>query len=680
MSARNINMPVFEDKDRFIHRDISWLQFNERVLEEALDNENPLMERARFLAIFMNNLDEFFMVRVAGLRRLMDAQYNRSDAYGYYPQDVYREVREKTEALISKVYTVYETKLKPGLAQEKKFIRRSAELNAEQQKFVKRFFDSTLYPIITPMAVDQGHPLPVLSSKTISFAVYLKRKDALHMAIIPIPGGVARLVKLPSAKDTDEFILIDEIIRENLKTFFRGYEILGASLFRIIRDSELSVDEEFSSNLLRSIEEEIQKRPRARVVQMCIEKACPAELREILTSAVGFSETEVTPLESEFDLTFLFQLAGAIVEPKLFYPALSPTKVVYENIFDRIKEGDFLLHLPYQSFYPTVDLLKSAAADPDVLAIKMTLYRAGEDSQIVAALKEAAKKKKQVTVLVEIKARFDEERNISWVRQLEEAGCHVVYGIAGMKIHSKIALIVRREEGRTRRYVHLSTGNYNEKTARVYTDVGFFTANDDFARDISDVFNVITGYSQPARWKRVISSPNDLREFFFERIDQEIAFQQEHKNGFIFAKMNSLEDTKMINKLYEASAAGVRIQLVVRGICVLIPGVPGLSENITVKSVVGRFLEHSRIYLFNNNSDYRVFLSSADWMSRNLDKRIELMFEILQPNLKESLRTILETTWRDNQKSRVLLPQRTYSYRRAKDDKFNAQEFFLKNH
>jgi polyphosphate kinase len=674
-------MPItFEDKDKFIHRDISWLQFNERVLEEALDNDNPLMERARFLAIFMNNLDEFFMVRVAGLRRLMDAQYNRSDAYGYYPQDVYREVREKTEELISKVYTAYETKLKPGLAQEKKFIRRSAELNAEQQKFVKRFFDSTLYPIITPMAVDQGHPLPVLSSKTISFAVYLKRKDALHMAIIPIPGGVARLVKLPSAKDTDEFILIDEIIRENLKTFFRGYEILGASLFRIIRDSELSVDEEFSSNLLRSIEEEIRKRPRARVVQMCIEKECPAELKEILTNAVGFSETEVTPLESEFDLTFLFQLAGAIVEPKLFYPALSPAKLVYENIFDRIKEGDFLLHLPYQSFYPTVDLLKSAATDPDVLAIKMTLYRAGEDSEIVAALKEAAKKKKQVTVLVEIKARFDEERNISWVRQLEEAGCHVVYGIAGMKIHSKIALIVRREEGRTRRYVHLSTGNYNEKTARVYTDVGFFTANDDFARDISDVFNVITGYSQPARWKRIISSPNDLREFFFEQIDQEIAFQQEHKNGFIFAKMNSLEDTKMINKLYEASSAGVKIQLVVRGICVLIPGVPGLSENITVKSVVGRFLEHSRIYLFNNNSDYRVFLSSADWMSRNLDKRIELMFEILQPNLKDSLRSILEVTWRDNQKSRVLLPQRTYSYRRAKEDKFNAQEFFLKNY
>lgn len=675
-----MNIPMLEDKDRFIHRDISWLQFNERVLEEALDQDNPLMERARFLAIFMNNLDEFFMVRVAGLRRLMDAQYNRPDAYGYYPQDVYRAVREKTEALIGRVYEAYEKKLKPGLVEAKIFIRRSSELNAEQQKFAKRFFDSTLYPIITPMAVDQGHPFPVLSSKTIAFAVYLRRKENLHMAIIPIPGGVARLVKLPSAKDTDEFILIDEIIRENLKAFFRGYDITGVSLFRITRDSELSVDEEFSSNLLRSIEDEIQKRPRARVAQMCIEKECPADLKEVLMSAVNFSDTEATPLEGEFDLTFLFHLAGIISEPKLFYPVLSPEKMLYENIFDRIKEGDFLVHLPYQSFQPTVDLLKSAALDPDVLAIKMTLYRAGEDSEIVGALKEAAKKKKQVTVLVEIKARFDEERNISWVRQLEEAGCHVVYGIAGIKIHSKITLIVRREEGRTRRYVHLSTGNYNEKTARVYTDVGFFTMNDDFARDISGVFNVITGYSQPARWKRVIASPYDLREFFFEQIDQEIAFQKEHKNGFIFAKMNSLEDTKIINKLYEASSAGVKIQLIVRGICVLIPGVPGLSEHITVKSVVGRFLEHSRIYLFNNNSDYRVFLSSADWMCRNFDKRIELMFEILQPNLKESLRGILDNTWRDNQKSRTLLPQRTYSYLRSKEDKFNAQEYFLKSH
>jgi polyphosphate kinase len=413
------------------------------------------------------------------------------------------------------------------------------------------------------------------------------------------------------------------------------------------------------------------------VVSLFVEKTCTDGLLQVLTEALAFSKDEVAFIQGEMDLTFLFQLAAQVPEAKLSYPAHVAPKIAYDNIFDRIKEGDMLVHVPYQSFQPTLDLIKTAAIDPEVLAIKMTLYRASEDSEIIAALKLAAKNKKQVTVLVEIKARFDEERNIGWARQLEESGCHVIYGIAGMKIHSKIALIVRREEGRTRRYVHLSTGNYNEKTARVYTDLGYFTSNDDFARDVSDVFNVITGYSQPARWKRVISSPYDLREYFFELIDQEIAFQKEHKSGFIFAKMNSLEDTKIVEKLYQASQAGVKIRLIVRGICILVPGIPGLSETIKVKSVVGRFLEHSRIFLFNNNSDFRVFLSSADWMSRNFDKRIELLFEIYAQDLKERLRGILDATWKDNQKSRLLLPQRTYAYNKASKDKFNVQDFFL---
>jgi len=397
-----------------------------------------------------------------------------------------------------------------------------------------------------------------------------------------------------------------------------------------------------------------------------------------LTTALMFSKEEVAFIDGAMDLTFLFQLAAQVPEPKLSYPLHVPPKLSYENIFDHVKESDMLVHVPFQSFQPTLDLIKAAASDPDVLAIKMTLYRASEDSEIIASLKLAAKNRKQVTVLVEIKARFDEERNIGWARQLEEAGCHVIYGIPGMKIHSKITLIVRREEGRTRRYVHLSTGNYNEKTARVYTDLGYFTCNDDFARDVSDLFNVITGYSQPARWKRVISSPYDLREYFFELIDKEIEYQKEHKNGFIFAKMNSLEDTKIVDKLYEASCAGVRIRLVVRGICVLIPGVPGLSENIKVKSIIGRFLEHSRIFMFNNNSDFRVFLSSADWMRRNFDKRIELLFEIYKQEQKDQLRSILEDCWKDNQRARVLLPQRTYAFTKAAKDKFSVQEQFLR--
>lgn len=667
----------FEDQDKFIHRDLSWLLFNERVLDEALEACNPLLEQARFIAIFMSNLDEFLMVRYAGLKHLIEAQYNRKDNYGYYPRDVYRHVRTRVQELTQKAYQIHEDRLKPSLAKEKIVLRRADQLDAEQQKFVKRFFDATLYPIITPMAIDQGHPFPVLASKTMSYAVHLERKGEMHLAVIPVPANVSRLVKLPSDKDAYEFILIDEILRENLKNLFRGYEIKSAALFRIIRDSELSVDEEFSANLLMSIEAEIKKRPRAKVVSLFVEKSCTPELLQVLTEALSFPQDEVDLIQGEMDLTFLFQLAAQVPEARLSYPVHVAPKIPYDNIFDRIKESDMLVHVPYQSFQPTVDLIRAAAADPDVLAIKMTLYRASDDSEIIAALKLAAKNKKQVTVLVEIKARFDEERNISWARQLEEAGCHVIYGIPGMKIHSKIALVVRREEGRTRRYVHLSTGNYNEKTARVYTDLGYFTSNDDFARDVSDMFNVITGYSQPSRWKRVISSPYDLREYFFELVDREIAFQQEHKSGFIFAKMNSLEDTKIVEKLYQASQAGVKVHLIVRGICILIPGVPGLSENIKVKSVIGRFLEHSRIFLFNNNSDFRIFLSSADWMSRNFDKRIELLFEIYQQDLKDRLRSILEATWKDNQKARLLLPQRTYSLTKASKDKFSAQDFFL---
>src|SRR3989338_7811641 len=372
-------------------------------------------------------------------------------------------------------------------------------------------------------------------------------------------------------------------------------------------------------------------------------------------------------------------MISQIDRPDLCYKPFMPRKVQIDNIFNLMKEKDFILHLPYQSFQPTVDLVQSAAKDENVLAIKMTLYRTNEDSAIVKALKEAAKNRKQVTVLVEIKARFDEEKNINWVRELEEAGCHVVYGIAGMKIHSKITLIVRKEEGRIQRYVHLSTGNYNEKTARVYTDISYFTANDDFARDISDVFNVITGYSLPAPWKRVISSPNDLRKYFFDLIDKEIAAQKEHKNGMITAKMNSLEDVQVIEKLYAASQAGVKIKLIVRGICCLAPGVEGLSENIEVRSLVGRFLEHSRVFLFNNNGVPRVFLSSADWMTRNFDRRVELLFEITKPEIKSHLQFILDNYWCDTRKSRRLGLEGTYARLPKGGQAFDAQDYFI-NH
>jgi polyphosphate kinase len=414
-------------------------------------------------------------------------------------------------------------------------------------------------------------------------------------------------------------------------------------------------------------------------VRFEIENTVSNEHLALLAQGIEFPQGEIIRREGDLDLSCLFELPGQVPEPSLRYRSFVPAKTEYTDIFERIKESSFLVHLPYQSFQPTVDLVQQAARDRNVLAIKMTLYRTNDGSAIVAALKEAARNKKQVTVLVEIKARFDEEKNIHWVQELEDAGCHVIYGIPQLKIHSKIMLIVRREEDRIHRYVHLSTGNYNEKTAQIYTDLGFFTAQDDYGQDISDVFNVISGYSVPSRWQRVVSAPNDLRKYYLALLDREIECQKQHGNGLICAKVNALEDPQTIEKLYQASQKGVSIKLVVRGICCLKPGVPGLSETIEVRSMVGRFLEHTRIFLFHNNGDRRVFLSSADWMRRNLDRRIELLFEIAKEDMKEHLQFVLDTCWRDTVKARVMQSDGTY-VRVKGEEKFNAQEALIKHY
>ncbi|MFA5117349.1 MAG: polyphosphate kinase 1 [Candidatus Omnitrophota bacterium] len=666
-----------EPKDVFIHRDLSWLAFNERVLAESADVANPLFERVKFLSIAANNLDEFFMVRVAGLKRLIDAGHNHKDGFGYYPLELFSEIRSRIDAQIGKLYDIYKGNIGKELQKNKIFILKPDQLNGEQKRVAKKYFEATLFPIVTPMAVDPGHPFPVLHSKTNAFALALSRKEEMYLALAIIPKSVPRLYKLPSEKDEFCFIFIDDIIRENLESFFRGYQIVDSFSFRIIRDSDISLREEYSPDLLKAIENEIKKRPKAKVVSLQVEKGKHAQLLDLLYANLDFPKEDIIFADSNLDLSSLSELLTQVSRPELMFGSYTPSKIEYENIFDKIKEGDFLLHMPYQSFYSTVDLIQAAAKDNDVLAIKMTLYRTNEDSAIIKALAEAAKNKKQVTVVVELKARFDEERNIGWTRDLESAGCHVIYGMPGIKIHAKMALIVRQEEGRIARYVHLATGNYNERTACVYTDIGYFTRSDDFAIDISDVFNVITGYSLPARWKRIIASPHDMRKYFFELIDKEIEFQKRYKNGSIFAKLNSLEDTQIIHKLYEASNAGVKIRLLVRGICCLIPGVEQMSEHIEVKSLVGRFLEHSRVYCFNNNSSPRVFLASADWMSRNFDRRIELLFEISRQDLNEHLRFILEEYWRDNSKTHLFTARNEY-IRPAREGKaFNAQEFFI---
>ncbi|MEI8176600.1 MAG: polyphosphate kinase 1, partial [Candidatus Omnitrophota bacterium] len=629
---------------------------------------------------FANNLDEFFTVRYAMHKRLVDAQYAKKDSFGYYPHEIFDLVKTRTAALVKRAYDIYQSKILKELEKNQIFIRRCADLAGEQKRFVKKYFESTIFPIVTPMAVDQGRPFPLLTSRTIGFALNVSRYDKSYLATVPVPRSIPRLLRLPSEKDETSFVLIDDIIRENLEAFFKGYKIVESSSFRIMRDSEFSVDEEFATNLLKAINDEIRQRHYARPVSVELEKKFSPELLEALCAGLSCTKEETMPVEGDMDLTYLFEVAGQVSAPALLYPSFIPAKVDYANIFDKVKEGDLLVHLPFSSFQPTIDLIENASRDPNVLGIKMTLYRTNDGSSIIEALKVAARNKKQVTVLVEIKARFDEERNITWAKELEEAGCHVIYGFPNMKVHSKIALIVRREEEGIKRYAHLSTGNYNEKTARVYTDIGYFTANDDFCKDISEVFNVITGYSLPSRWKRIISSPNDLRQYFSELIDREIECQKKYKNGCIFAKMNSLEDIGMIEKLYEASCAGVKIKLLVRGICCLVPGVANLSENIEVRSVVGRFLEHSRIFLFNNNADYRVFFASADWMTRNLDRRIEMMFELSKEEIKEHLKMVLETYWKDNCKSRVLLASKEYARVEKEDARFNAQEYLIKHY
>jgi polyphosphate kinase len=666
-----------DPKNIFIHRDLSWLSFNERVLGEALDGNNPLLERLRFLSIAANNLDEFFMVRVSGLKRLIDAGHNHKDQFGYYPDEVFTEIFTRVNSQIARLYAVYKESIDRELQKNKIFILKPGQLDDEQKRAVKRYFETTLFPILTPIAVDPGHPFPVLHSKTNAIALSLSRRGETFLALMVIPNSVPRLYKLPSKNNEFCFIFIDEIIRENLEIFFRSYRIEDSFCFRVIRDSEIAFSEEYAPDLLKAIEDELKKRPRAKVISLQVENGKHDALLELLYTKLDFPKENIIFVGGNLDLSSLAELSLQVTRLDLMFASYTPAKLEYENIFDRIKEGDLLLHVPYQSFYPTVDLIQAAAKDNDVLAIKMTLYRTNEDSAIIKALAEAAKNKKQVTVLVELRARFDEEKNISWTKDLETAGCHVIYGMPGLKVHAKMALVVRKEEGRIYRYVHLATGNYNEMTTRIYTDLGYFTVNDDFANDISDIFNVITGYSMAGRYRKIVTSPNDMRNYLFELIDKEMQFHKKYKNGLIFAKMNSLEDTRLIDKLYEASIAGVKIRLIVRGICCLIPGAEGLSENIEVKSIVGRFLEHTRIYAFNNNSSQRIFLSSADWMSRNFDRRVELLLEITRQDLIDHLRMVLDECWNDNVKAHILKQNGEYMHSTPEGKTFNAQEYFI---
>ncbi|WP_133969337.1 RNA degradosome polyphosphate kinase [Eubacterium limosum] len=657
----------------YINRERSWLDFNYRVLEEAYDKTNMIMDRLKFLAITASNLDEFFMVRIAGLMDQVNVGYNKKGLDGKTPTEQLAEINTITQEMMKRQYNCLLKSLVPELNQNHIFFVEYDELEGEEREYVDDYFLETCYPVLTPQAIDNSRPFPLVKNNQVYLCVQLldtqedkkkKKKDSKedeeYMAILEIPKVLDRIIALPRTdrEAPYRYIFIENIIIHNAGQLFTGYDVKHVSEFRITRNGDLAIDEDEAEDLLIEIEKSIQQRKWGACIKLEITKAMSKKAKRKLIEELEISEEDVYELKGQLDLTCFMKFQGRPEFDELREPIYKPlpSRDFYEqeDIFEVIREKDRLLHHPYQSFDTVVDFVRKAAADPDVLAIKQTLYRVSGDSPIIAALIEAAQNGKQVTVLVELKARFDEANNIVWAKKLERAGCHVIYGLVGLKIHCKMILVVRKEEDGIRRYVHLGTGNYNDVTARLYTDIGMFTAKESYGSDVSTLFNVLSGYSHYTLWKKLEVAPTTMREAFNRHIDREIENVKLGVRGRIIAKMNSLIDDQIVEKLYEASQAGVEIRLIVRGMCSLIPGIPGVSENITVHSIVGTFLEHSRIYYFYNQGKEELYLSSADWMQRNLNRRIETLFPVEDSDLKAELKHILDITLRDTIKTRVM--------------------------
>ncbi|ABZ82851.1 polyphosphate kinase [Heliomicrobium modesticaldum Ice1] len=677
----------FNRAEYYINRELSWLEFNQRVLEEAIDKTNPLLERLKFLAIVSSNLDEFFMVRVAGVQDQKEAGLLKRDPSGLTPAAQLKLIAERTHRMVQDQYAHLMNNLLPEL--EAKGIRflRCEELNHNQKSFVENYFDEVIYPVLTPLAVDQSRPFPLLANKSLNIAVFLEPKNNLAVkrqlfAVVQVPSVLPRFIEVPCASGK-AFVYLEDVIKSQLEVLFRGNRILESSTFRITRNADLTVDEEGAEDLLEAIEKELQKRKWGAEVRLELEAGAGPSIGEYLKADLELDDEDIYAIPGPLDLTAFMRIVDLPGYDNLRHEKMTPQEpedlVGEKDLFAAIAKKDILLHHPYESFHPVVEFVSQAARDPRVLAIKQTLYRVSGDSSIVKALAEAARKGKQVTVLVELKARFDEEKNIAWAKTLEKAGCHVIYGLVGLKTHAKIILVVRQEEGRIRRYVHLGTGNYNDATARFYTDFGLLTSAESFGADATDFFNEVTGYAVPAKWREIEAAPLGLRKKFFELIEREIEASTPEKPGRIIAKMNSLTDEHMIQMLYKASCAGVQIDLIVRGICCLRPGIPGVSENVRVTSIVGRFLEHHRAYYFQNGGSEEIYLSSADWMDRNLDRRVELLFPVKAPALAQRVKAILEIMLKDNVKARRLLPDGTY-VRVAQEggEVLQSQVYFLK--
>ena len=656
-----------EKKLPYYNRELSWMDFNARVLEEATKKENPLMERLRFLAITGSNLDEFFMVRVAGVKAQVNSNYKSKNDFDLTPQELLPLLEEKAHKFMERQYSCLHRSIGPAMAKQGLRFLRCQDMTPEQLDYISQYFRQILFPVLTPLAVDGSRPFPMLANKTLNIAVYLKskeRKEEKNFAIVQVPSILPRFLELPS-QEGRAFTLLEDIIIYKLDELFELHEIKAACPFRITRDSDLEIDEE-AEDFMSEVKKSIKRRKRGRPVRLELLLRCDKSIRSFLIDMLKIKKSEIYEVPGPLDLTFLSKFAGIKGCEDLCFKPITPVPAAdfwgYDDLFAAIREKDRLVHHPYESFDCVVKFIEQAAEDENVLAIKQTLYRVSGNSPIIAALMKAAENGKQVTVLVELKARFDEENNINWANKLEKAGCHVIYGLHGLKTHCKIALVVRQEEDGIRRYLHLGTGNYNDSTAKIYTDLGMFTCNSQYGADASSLFNVITGYSRPPEYQHFVVAPHGMRSFFVRRIKQETENAKKGLPCGITAKVNSLVDPEIISLLYEASQAGVPVKLVVRGICCLIPGLPGVSENITVLSIVGQLLEHSRIFRFENGGDPKIYMGSADWMPRNLDRRIELVFPIEDEELKQRAFETLDIFLQDNTNARMMLPDTSYQH------------------
>jgi polyphosphate kinase len=649
------------DRSLYFNREISWLAFNRRVLEEAESTSWPLLERLKFLSIFHSNLDEFFMIRVSGLHDQLEASVTERSADGLSPPEQLKAISEIVRQDIERAMRTLTDDVLPKLAEKGVGLLRWDEIEPERRKELTAYFESVVFPVLTPLAFDPAHPFPFVSNLSLSLAIELSEKEdgRTHFARVKVPPSLPRLVPVrPEEPEASSFLLLENLIEAHLAYLFPGMKIRGASAFRVTRDADIEIREDEAGDLLRSVAENVRRRRFGAAIRLEVDSRCPDRVRDLLRGQLELDAEDVYVIPGPLavsDFLALLRLERPDLKDAVFLPASTGLFSDPGSSFETIRKGDILLHHPYDSFDPMMRFLEDAATDPDVLAIKMTLYRTGPDSPIVAALARAAENGKQVAVLVELQARFDEEKNIQWARSLERAGVHVAYGVEALKTHAKIALVVRREGNSMRRYVHVGTGNYNRQTSKVYTDIGLFTARPEFGHDASELFNFLTGFSKRTRYRRLTVAPFALHEKVVSLIDREAEKAREGKPASIVAKMNALVDANVIRALYRASSAGVPISLAVRGICCLRPGVPGISDRISVSSVVGQFLEHSRCFAFGVGDEEEIYISSADWMPRNFFRRVELMVPISDEKAKEKIRQeVLDPILKDNCRARDL--------------------------